>query len=442
MKTTVKRLLAPLAAVVALSGVALEVQANPAFARQMDMNCMGCHSQSIPMLNSFGRQFKLSGYTMTAGDKSMITGGDLGASLPLAINAGAGFKSTYLDSDVDGSRSDLAVPAGAAIMIGGKVAENMGVNSMWNGDGLVHLQAVYSRPVGTGNAGLTYYGTMGHGPFIATESHNTGLHKEIQMFDSAARTNAAQFMGLGLGSGPATGVTAFYGGSGLKAAFGVYSLGFNTTFWNGGLDTDGGMGSLYRVTYDAPAMGGWNLSVGAFGVSGTHEGSTDLLFENTKLATAGWIIPGDINDHELDSSGFDLQLQGQIAGIDTQIVVTNVGSYEFKLREEDGSLSPMPNPQTVAANMMDRDISATSLQVQLMPTSAWGIRLGYMDIDDSRATRTVGPQTYTDQTGTTSSFGINYNYSDNVRFSLENSTYNPDEGDSDTETLLTAIVVF
>ncbi len=440
-----KKVIAPLAALVGLSGMAFEAQATPAFARQMDMNCMACHNQSVPMLNSFGRQFKLSGYTMTSGNKSMITGGDLGLSVPVAINAGVGMKSTYTSSDATNARSELAIPAGAAIMIGGKVSDNMGANSLWSGDGLVHVQVAYSAPVAAGNAGVSYYGTMGHGPFIAVESHNTGLHKELQMQDSAARTNAAQFAGIGLASGPASGLTAFYGGSGVKAAVGVYSLGFNSTFWNGGVDTDGGFGNLYRLTYDAPQMAGWNLSVGAFGVSGDHVGTTSTMFENTKLATAPWIAAdaglNPVNSHEVNASGIDLQVQGQIAGIDTQILLTKVNNYEFNLRDEDGTLTP-GTPVFVAANMMDRDLSATSVQVQVMVTPAIGLRLGHMSVDDARATKTVGPNTYVEQTATTQSFGINYNYADNVRFSLENSTQDPDAGDSNTQTLLTTIVAF
>ncbi|MEN8171073.1 MAG: hypothetical protein ABFS08_12695 [Pseudomonadota bacterium] len=439
---TIKKLIAPLAALVGLTAVAFEAQATPAFARQMEMNCFGCHNQSVPMLNSFGRQFKLSGYTMTSGNKSMITGGDLGLSVPLAINAGVGVKSTVIDNDAPNKRAEIAIPAGSALMVGGKLSENMGANILIGNDGMGHLQVAYSAPVAAGNAGLSYYGTMGHGPFIAVESHNTGLHKELGLFDSSKRTNAAQFMGMGLGSGPATGMTAFYGGHGLKAAFGMWSLGFNSTNWNGGVDTAGSMGSLYRLTYDTPQFAGWGISIGAFGVSGTHEGSTDLLFENTKLATSGWVVPGDVNDHEVTASGFDIQAQGQIVGIDTQIVVSNVSNYEFTLREQDGTLTPMPNPQTVAANMMDRDLAATSIQIQIMPTSAWGVRVGYMTVDDARATTTVGPNTYVEQSGVTTSYGVNYNYADNVRFSLESSTKDPDTGTSDTQIQLTTIVAF
>jgi hypothetical protein len=43
-------------------------RAVPSFARQMDMQCIDCHTE-FPILNQFGRQFKLSGYT-TSSDPS------------------------------------------------------------------------------------------------------------------------------------------------------------------------------------------------------------------------------------------------------------------------------------------------------------------------------------------------------------------------------------
>ena len=40
-------------------------RALPSFARQMDMQCIACHTE-FPILDEFGRQFKLSGYTSSA----------------------------------------------------------------------------------------------------------------------------------------------------------------------------------------------------------------------------------------------------------------------------------------------------------------------------------------------------------------------------------------
>jgi hypothetical protein len=44
----------------------LTSRAVPSFARQMNMQCIACHTE-FPILNEFGRQFKLSGYTMSTG---------------------------------------------------------------------------------------------------------------------------------------------------------------------------------------------------------------------------------------------------------------------------------------------------------------------------------------------------------------------------------------
>lgn len=40
-------------------------KALPSFARQLDMQCTTCHTE-FPILNDMGRQFKLSGYTMSS----------------------------------------------------------------------------------------------------------------------------------------------------------------------------------------------------------------------------------------------------------------------------------------------------------------------------------------------------------------------------------------
>ncbi|MCG6860793.1 MAG: hypothetical protein LJE70_05880, partial [Chromatiaceae bacterium] len=46
--------------------VSTPVQAIPAFARQMGVECTECHT-AYPQLNAFGREFKLTGYTLGAG---------------------------------------------------------------------------------------------------------------------------------------------------------------------------------------------------------------------------------------------------------------------------------------------------------------------------------------------------------------------------------------
>jgi len=45
-------------------------QAVPSFARQTGMSCIACHTE-FPILNDFGRQFKINGYTMSTGQTEL-----------------------------------------------------------------------------------------------------------------------------------------------------------------------------------------------------------------------------------------------------------------------------------------------------------------------------------------------------------------------------------
>lgn len=450
MKVTTNRLALGLTALMGAVLAAPEAQATPAFARQMEMNCMSCHTQAIPMLNSFGRHFKLTGFSMTKGDKSMITGGILGTSVPLAINAGVGVKSSYLDRSAPvnniptnqspSNRDDLAIPGGSAIIIGGKIAEDAGINTLWNGDGLIHLQTTFAKPVGAGRAGFSIYGTQGHGPFISTESYNTGLHKELAMFDNPARTNAAQ--ATGLGSGPASGVSAFYGSNGLIVTGALWVKGFSTNYSNGGLDIENSHSSLYRIAYDLPEMAAWNISIGAFGLNGSTTGTLRTMFENTPLGSAPWantttgapdfspsLAPNaavPMATVRTKAHGFDLQAVGSIAGMGSQVLVSHVGNWELDFTN--------PNSGAYITGAPRQDYKATSVEAQVMPVDRFGIRAGYMTLRNND-NNTTGYKTR--------SMGVVYNYADNVRFSVEQSRIDMNAGTGDfKETLLQALLAF
>lgn len=380
-------------------------EATPAFARQMDMGCMSCHTQALTTLNSFGRAFKLSGYSMANGDKSMITGNTLRTSIPVAVNAGIGLKANYVSSDDPLVRDNLSFPAGSSIFFGGKIAENAGVNSLWNGDGIIHLQATFAQPVGAGRAGVSVYGGQGHGPFISTESYNTGLHKELSIFENVVRTNAAQ--ATGVGSGPASGLTAFYGGHGLTVTGGVWVKGYNTIYSNKGLDSDGIDQTLLRLAYDLPTMAGWDVMLGAFKLGGSTTGTPCKLWENTAATFAtctGTPWANSLTKFDTSASGFDMQAQGAIAGMGTQIVLNHVADWKYKITD-------VANPATVR---MNQESKATSIEARMMVVPNFGVSVGYMTFDNKLNTSDYK----------TMSLGLIYNYSDNVRFSLERSDIN------------------
>jgi hypothetical protein len=68
-------------------------QATPAFARQTDLQCINCHTE-FPILNDFGRSFKLGGYTLSS-EKTLLP--------PFAVMLQPGFTHTQ-----------TKVPGGAA----------------------------------------------------------------------------------------------------------------------------------------------------------------------------------------------------------------------------------------------------------------------------------------------------------------------------------------
>ncbi|MDQ1362880.1 MAG: hypothetical protein QG652_740 [Pseudomonadota bacterium] len=402
-----------------------EAQATPAFARQMEMNCLSCHTQALTTLNPFGRQFKLTGYSMAKGDKSMITGGDLGTSVPLAINAGMGVKSNYMTTNQPTGRDSLSAPAGVAIMIGGKLAEDAGANTLWNGDGLIHMQTTFTHAIEAGRIGFSVYGGQGHGPFISTESYNTGLHKELGIFENSIKTNAAQ--ATGVGSGPASGITVFYGGHGLTVTGGIWVKGFNSSFANKGLDSDGIDQTLYRISYDAPEMGAWNLSVGAFGLGGETTGTPCKLWENTAAlftTCTGTPWANSLTKFETTASGLDMQAQGSIAGMDTLVVINHVADWEYRITDA-------ATPTTVRSN---QELSATSIEARMMVKPRFGVSIGQMSFDDKVAS--------TNADYSTMSLGLLYNYADNVRFSLDRTSIDLDTGTDYDETVAQVLLAF
>jgi hypothetical protein len=76
IKRNLQGLLFNAAAYFLLALIAIDdANAVPSFARQMNMECGGCHTR-FPKLNAFGRQFKLSGYTLATGGQLESSGPD------------------------------------------------------------------------------------------------------------------------------------------------------------------------------------------------------------------------------------------------------------------------------------------------------------------------------------------------------------------------------
>jgi len=191
---------------------ASSVEATPAFARQMNTSCVDCHSQNIPKLNRFGRDFKMSGFTMTGGVSEVTSKERAGLSIPSSLNVGFIIKARYHDKKTSAGNKEsfTEIFDESAIVLGGKIAENVGT-SMEFGAGLLGGKIAFTNEYSFGRVGVTMFGTDALGAFSGTEIYNTGLYRPIRQFENRKKANI--FQKLGIGDGAASGVQLYYYGN-------------------------------------------------------------------------------------------------------------------------------------------------------------------------------------------------------------------------------------
>ena len=107
-----------------------QAQAVPSFARQMNMECSGCHTR-FPKLNAFGREFKLSGYTMAAGKQIQGVDGNQKETLsvnelpPLSVMLETAYTNTG-KSVPDAQNSDVELPQQLSLFLAGRISPKIG----------------------------------------------------------------------------------------------------------------------------------------------------------------------------------------------------------------------------------------------------------------------------------------------------------------------------
>jgi hypothetical protein len=117
-------------ATLALAAMATDAYAVPSYARQLQVACNACHTQ-FPELNAFGRQFKLSGYTLAAGDQIEAQNEEQQTSLsldrlpPVAMMIQAAYTQTAT-SVPDTQNGDFQLPQQLSLFLAGKIAPKMG----------------------------------------------------------------------------------------------------------------------------------------------------------------------------------------------------------------------------------------------------------------------------------------------------------------------------
>ncbi len=189
----IKKIVLSLAGVLATVALVPEASALPVFARQTGMACSACHFQHFPLLNSFGRAFKSSGFTM-GGSQANIEGD--GLSIPATVNGAIltsmGYEKTnatkgavpVVNMSAAGASTGgffVGSESGeASLFVGGRGSDFMGyLGEITLGNGSAAMDSL-KTPIlfdinGT-RAGIVFYSTNGQGASYGFETLNTGAN--------------------------------------------------------------------------------------------------------------------------------------------------------------------------------------------------------------------------------------------------------------------------
>ncbi len=394
-----------LAAAVALVGSIVApktAEAVPAFARQVGVPCYSCHYQHFPKLNSFGREFKLGGFTQSSQDLLQ----DEHFSLPPVLNASMVFKYRYQQTtskpaDENGAgekintdRGELQIYDEAAILTGGRVAENIGALVEF-GSGVLSSKFVYSANFGGVQGGLVVYQTDGLGAAYGMELFNTGAVRNIRGIETRGAAYAQQALSLGTSTGEAQGIYVF-GGSDLFV--------FTAGLWgpaNGTVDTGFSLSTYYRLAVTPKVADGVDLMIGLQGMAGSTKLSAKA---GSALATGQPVV-----EVKTEANTIDFQVQTDLSGMSLEVT---------------GAYSTTGKNNAVGA----ADSNAFGVQATLGLVKGAGVKLGFNSIDNKSTGSSVKSSGLV--------LGGWYALAQNVELSLDYATYSGDGRSKDNEMIL------
>ncbi len=348
-------------------GLVQEAEAMPMFTTQTGLDCASCHTQSMPKLNSVGRQFMISGMTMSQQVEEMNnSGADINPSLLLKVKYEKTWdkptKQGRIQEDEDSTNEgQWAIPRTAQVLMGGRVAENVGglvrLSYREEHDATITGKAIYAQEVENGYWGTAVYSEANFGPFSGMEVYNTGLYKPVRTFEIRKLANATQ--ACSVGTGAATGLQVYYDKDSLFGdeghffgSIGVYAPGQDNRY----MDLSSNLLPFARIAYEYP-VGDYNLIFGGFAIVG---GST--ASEGSALRV------------KRETYGLDFQLEGEIAEKSISVIATNI----FKNTVE---YTGMGAGSTHDLENMEND--AFSIEGQVMMTEAVGVKLAYLRYNDT-----------------------------------------------------------
>ncbi|MGZ3787354.1 MAG: hypothetical protein ACXVLQ_02460 [Bacteriovorax sp.] len=200
-----KRSIISLLVLLTATAFATEASALPVFARQTGQSCIACHFQHFPLLNTFGRSFKSSGYTWK-GSQETVEGDGLSipSTLNMAVLTSAGYEknnSTKSVTQVKNTGSGVWFVPGsngeASLFFGGRISDNAGFLAELGLGGAGAALASAKLPIlfkvssdKDKRAGIVFFSTDDQGSSYGFETLNTGANAVHQMSNTPGFNNA------------------------------------------------------------------------------------------------------------------------------------------------------------------------------------------------------------------------------------------------------------
>lgn len=326
-----KKTLLATSALMAAAAWAPQAHAIPAFARQVGMPCSACHFQHFPTLNSFGRSFKASGFTMVGSEEKIE--GD-GLSIPAVLNLA--FVTNLQYTKTNGPSNATALTKGNnngqfsmtqySLFMGGRVGENIGFEGevgLSGGAALASVKMPFSFDVAGGKLGIVPFTTDGLGPMQGFEPLSDGA-TPVHLFNQQdmAAIGADEYIMAAANGGamPANGAALYY----------YNDMGFvNFTKWqidsingNGPGQAPGTAGggsptsNYLRIALTPSSLiPGFDTAVGLQYMSGTSSSSSGAFND-------GLAVPGAAGTYRTRMTEIDGQMLGEAGGMPLTLIAS------------------------------------------------------------------------------------------------------------------------
>ena len=389
----ITRILSAVSLFIIVATASAPSQAVPAFARQTGKACNTCHFQHFPILNAYGREFKAAGY-VDMGKEGTVKGRNL--SIPDTLNASIFFKVRYqksngkdLNNDKTTASGELQFPDEFALLIGGRVAENVGfmletqlVESGNPNVGGFKMPFMYE--IGETKIGAIPFTTDGLGAPYGFEVLSTGAVRNIRIAEHRAETSAQQYVGL---DGSASGL-----------AFVLWDPRFfvNLSKWspNHAATAKGNFGATPNSNYAraafTPSMWDWDFGIGAQywgGASNVSTGSVPTRYETKATA-------------------FDAQAQGVVGGMPLGIYLTHAKASGSSATGTENWFNQRATAGVATGNVKASVIAA---ELGVLPGTLT-IMAAYRDAENGATTNNKDKAT---------TLGLAYQYAQNLQLQLQ-----------------------